>query len=267
MGKKPLLFVLQSHISLGILIILKRKKGAKYMIRIAVADDDRECTTQLCQYIEDFSRESGYNCDVTVYHDGDELVERYKAQFDIILLDVEMPFLNGMTAAEMIRRQDPEVIIIFITNMAQYAIRGYAVDALDYVLKPVNYFAFSQRLSRAIQRMDRRERTYLTIPVKGGAVKLAVRDIYYVESRGHQLIYHTRTGDHSAAGGTIQQAEEDLKDHGFFRSNKGYLVNLEHVDGVRDGCALVHGEQLIISRTRKSAFLEALTNYVSGLGR
>lgn len=69
-----------------------------------------------------------------------------------------------------------------------------------------------------------------------------MRDIYYVESRGHQLIYHTRTGDHAAAGGTIQQAEEDLKTHGFFRSNKGYLVNLEHVDGVRDGCVLIHGD-------------------------
>ena len=237
------------------------------MIRIAVADDDRDCTRQLCQYIDDFARESGQSCDVTVYHDGDELVERYKAQFDIILLDVEMPFLNGMTAAEMIRRQDPEVIIIFITNMAQYAIRGYAVDALDYVLKPVNYFAFSQRLSRAIRRLDRRETAYLTVPVKGGAMKLAVRDIYYVESRGHQLIYHTRTGECTAAGGTIQQAESDLKGHSFFRSNKGYLVNLEHVDGVRDGCVLIHGEQLIISRTRKSAFLEALTNYVSGVGK
>lgn len=237
------------------------------MIRIAIADDDRDCTKQLGQYIDDFARESGLSCDVTVYHDGDELVERYKAQFDIILLDVEMPFLNGMTAAEMIRRQDPEVIIIFITNMAQYAIRGYAVDALDYVLKPVNYFAFSQKLGRAIHRLARREVSYLTVPVKGGALKLAVRDIYYVESRGHQLIYHTRTGDCTAAGGTIQQAEEELKDQHFFRSNKGYLVNLEHVDGVRDGCALIHGEQLIISRTRKNAFLEALTNYVSGVGR
>ena len=237
------------------------------MIRIAVADDDKECTRQLCQYIDDFSRESGHNCDVTVYHDGDELVERYKAQFDIILLDVEMPFLNGMTAAEMIRRQDPEVIIIFITNMAQYAIRGYAVDALDYVLKPVNYFAFSQRLSRAIQRLGRRETAYLTIPVKGGAMKLAVGDIWYVESRGHQLIYHTRTGELTAAGGTIQQAEEALTEHHFFRSNKGYLVNLEHVDAIREDNAVVHGETVQVSRARKKSFLDALNNYLGEVSK
>ena len=66
-----------------------------------------------------------------------------------------MKFMDGMSAAEEIRKVDTEVVIIFITNMAQYAIRGYAVDALDYVLKPVSYFAFSQRLSRAIGRMKK----------------------------------------------------------------------------------------------------------------
>ena len=204
---------------------------------------------------------------MTVYSDGDELVERYRAQFDIILLDVEMPFLNGMTAAEMIRRQDPEVILIFITNMPQYAIRGYAVDALDYVLKPVNYFAFSQRLERAIRRLGRREAVYLTIPVKGGTMKVAADDVYYVESLGHQLIYHTRTGNYAATAGTIQQMENDLAPLHFFRCHKGYLVNLNHVDGIRDGCALVGDAQLPISRAKKAALLESLTAYISGVGR
>ncbi len=75
-------------------------------------------------------------------------------------MDVEMKFMDGMSAAEEIRKMDTEVVIIFITNMAQYAIRGYAVDALDYVLKPVSYFAFSQRLNRAIGRMKKRDKDY-----------------------------------------------------------------------------------------------------------
>ena len=237
------------------------------MIRIAIADDDALCAQELRRYIDDYAKESGHRFEVTVYSDGDELVERYRAQFDIILLDVEMPFLNGMTAAEMIRRQDPEVILIFITNMPQYAIRGYAVDALDYVLKPVNYFAFSQRLERAIRRLGRREAVYLTIPVKGGTMKVAADDVYYVESLGHQLIYHTRTGNYAATAGTIQQMENDLAPLHFFRCHKGYLVNLNHVDGIRDGCALVGDAQLPISRAKKAALLESLTAYISGVGR
>ncbi len=237
------------------------------MIRIAIADDDVQCAGQLRQYVDDYARESGNRCEVTVYHDGDELVEGYRAQFDIILLDVEMPFLNGMTAAELIRRQDPEVILIFITNMAQYAIRGYAVNALDYVLKPVNYFAFSQCLDRAVHRLGRRRTVYLTVPIRGGAMKLAAEDVYYVESLGHQLVYHARTGDYAATAGTIQQAETDLAPINFFRCHKGYLVNLGHVDGIRDGFALVQGQKLPIGRTKKTAFLEALANYISGMGR
>lgn len=231
------------------------------MIHIAIVEDEDSCAGELGEYLSRYQAESREVMAVTRFSDGDEIVEGYKNQFDIILMDVEMRFLDGMTAAEEIRRVDPEVVIIFITNMAQYAIRGYAVDALDYVLKPVSYFAFSQRLDRAITRMKRREERFLTVPVKGGAQKLKVSQIYYVESQGHNLIYHTAAGS-CVSPGTMREAEERLGDLRFFRGNKGYLINLEHVDGVQDGCALVHGERLLLSRSRKNAFLEALANYV-----
>ena len=102
-----------------------------------------------------------------------------------------MEHMDGMKAAEWIRNLDEEVILIFITNMAQYAIRGYAVDALDYVLKPVSYFAFSQRLNRAIGRMKKREQKVIMVNIKGGAVRVNVANIYYIESQGHTLILHT----------------------------------------------------------------------------
>ena len=148
------------------------------MLHIAIVEDDPSYARQLQDYLGRYSRESGEPIEVAVYTDGDEIVEGYRAQFDLILLDVEMPFLDGMTAAEEIRRRDSEVVIIFITNMAQYAIKGYAVDALDYVLKPVSYFAFTQRLERAVARMKRRERKYLVIPVKGGSQKVDVSLLY-----------------------------------------------------------------------------------------
>lgn len=231
------------------------------MIRVAVVEDEAVYAAQLREYLARYAAQSGEALEVCCFSDGDEIVEGYRAQYDIILLDVQMKFMDGMTAAEEIRRRDPEVVIIFITNMAQYAIRGYAVDALDYVLKPVSYFAFSQRLDRAIARMKKRARRYMTIAVKGGALKLDIARIRYVESQGHNLVFHTDEGDHVAAG-TMKEAEEKLTGQGFFRCNKGYLVNLEQVDGVRDGCALVRGEALLISRPRKNEFLEALANFV-----
>ena len=132
---------------------------------------------------------------------------------------------------------------------------------MDYVLKPVSYFAFSQRLSRAIQRMKKRARRYMTISIKGGAQKLDIDKIYYVESQGHNLIFHTEQGDHVTSG-TMKDVEGKLEPLNFFRCNKGYLVNLEHVDSVQGGCALVGGKELLISRGRKNDFMEALANYV-----
>ena len=89
------------------------------MIRIAVAEDEKQYADQLQAYIQQYADQSGEIIDVTMYTDGDELIENYKAQFDLVLLDVEMPFLDGMSTAELIRKTDQEVVIIFITNMAQ----------------------------------------------------------------------------------------------------------------------------------------------------
>lgn len=176
-------------------------------------------------------------------------------------MDVEMSFMNGMTAAQEIRKLDPEVVIIFITNMVQYAIQGYSVGALDYVLKPVSYFAFSQRIDRAITRLKSRTRKYITIPVTGGVRKLEVSQIYYVESRNHDLTFHTQVGNLDSRL-TLRQVEEQLEGCHFFRGNNSYLINLEHVDGIQDNCAVVRGDLLKLSRPRKNAFMEALTDHL-----
>ena len=230
------------------------------MISIAIVEDEKMYAEQLVEYLHQYENDNGELFDITVYSDGDQIVNKYKSQFDIILMDVEMKFMDGMSAAEEIRKIDTEVVIIFITNMAQYAIRGYAVDALDYVLKPVSYFAFSQRLNRAISRMKKRETKMIMVNIKGGTVRLNLANIFYIESQGHTLILHTILGDYETTG-TMKEMEEKLCDMNFSRGNKGYLINLQHVDSVEDGCAVVNGEQLVISRPRKKEFMEALTAY------
>ena len=233
------------------------------MIRIAIAEDDPQCFAQLEQYIGDYGRETGRAFQVTHYDNGEDLVERYRPDYDLIFMDVDMPFMDGMTAAGYVRRQDPEVVIVFVTNLAQYAIQGYSVNALDYILKPVNYFSFAQRLGRALQYVKKREAACVTVPVKGGALKLEVDGIFYIERLGRQLMFHTHTGIHASTA-TLQQVEGALEGKGFARCNKGYLVNLAHVDAIQDGCAVVRGDRLLISRGRRGPFLEALSDQVGG---
>lgn len=230
------------------------------MIRIAIVEDEAHYKDQLVEFLKKFEQEFGEHIEITTYADGDEFVEDYKAQFDIILMDVQMRFMDGMSAAEEIRKMDSEVVIMFITNMAQYAIKGYAVDALDYILKPISYFQFSQRLNRAIERMKRREEHYITIKVKGGVKRFQISDIYYIESQGHKLIYATKLGEIETSG-TMKELEEQLAGYHFFRGNKGYFINLEHVEGMNDIFAIVKGKELLISRPKRKAFMEALSTY------
>lgn len=230
------------------------------MIRIAIVEDEELYVKELKKYLEEYQKSFGEEFEITIFRDGDGITAKYKAQYDIILMDIQMKFVDGMTAAEEIRKADTEVVIIFITNMTRYAIRGYEVDALDYILKPVSYFAFSQKLSKAIGRIKKKSNKHVTIQVKGGVLRLDVSDIYYIESVGHNLIYHTSTGEHMSAG-TLKSIEEEFANMGFSRCNKCYLINLKHVEGVKDKCAIVRGEALQISRPRMSAFMQDLTKY------
>lgn len=149
------------------------------MPRIAVVDDQPDMRQQLCSMIDQYSRENNCMLEVTAFSDGAQIITNYCKGFDIIFLDIEMPELGGMDAAERIRTVDPDVVLVFVTNMAQYAIRGYEVDALDFVLKPVNYYQFSTKLARALQRVQRRKGGQIALQTAGGRAA--------AEHRGHLL--------------------------------------------------------------------------------
>ena len=233
------------------------------MVRIALVEDDLQYRTQLHEYIMQYASSTGEPISVTEFSDGDEIALHYKADYDIILMDIEMTFMDGMTAAEEIRQKDRDVVIIFITNSPQYAIKGYAVDALDYILKPVSYFAFSQRLERALSRMRRREEKYFTVTTRDGTHRVAFSHLYYVESNGHNLLYHTAEGVLQSSG-SMREAESQFAGEHFARCNQCYLVNLQHTEAVVEDEVIVHGERLRFSRSRKKAFLSELNAYFAG---
>lgn len=235
------------------------------MTRIAIVEDEAAVREQLAGYVQRYTRQYGTPFEVTEFADGMEILEDYRPQFDIIFLDVEMKHLDGMETARRIRERDGGVLIVFITNMAQYAIRGYAVGALDYVLKPVPYFAFSQQLQKVEAQLRRRTRHYLAVPVEGGLRRLDTSCIYYIESEGHRVHFYTEEGDF-AAPGALKALEEKLADRPFARCNSGYLVNLAQVQAVQQNTVEVGPYELQVSRPKRKSFLAALTDYIGGDG-
>ncbi len=237
------------------------------MIRIAVVEDEGSYQRQMEQYLERYQQEHDVRFQVAVFSDGVSMAYQYHPDFDLIFMDIELGAVNGMEVAEQIRKRDGEVVIIFVTNMPQYAMRGYAVEAMDYVLKPLSYYAFAQRMDRALERMRRRGRQYITVSTgKGSLQKLEVGEIRYVEVQEHTLIYHMG-GEKLAVSGSMRETERKLEGKGFFRCNKGYLVNLDFVDGIQEEDAIVDGERVQISRAKKKAFLDALNNRMNEVSK
>ena len=234
--------------------------GENYMLRIAAVDDEAEMTLLLKNYIERYAAERGRQFVVETYSGGFELLGESKFP-DIIFLDIEMPNLSGMETARAIRERDAACVIIFITNIARYAIEGYSVNALDYILKPVNYRSFAFKMRRAEEVAEKMQKNTITVTVKYGKQRIAVSDIYYVEVVRHKLTYHTADGD-VEVWDSMKNAQAQLSSYGFALCNVCYLVNLRQVKAVVENEVAVGKYRLKISRQKKNDFLDALTGYM-----
>jgi len=165
-----------------------------------------------------------------------------------------------MAAAEKIRKVDSDVIIIFITSTVQYAVQGYAVDALGYVLKPVPYTQFEQLFDKAITRVNaKKQHVYVKVSVDDKQMKLDCDTISYIESQRNNVIIHTDDMDYTTIG-PLKRFDEMLMEHGFSKCHNAYIVNLSRVEAVqKEEVLLTNGVALPISRARKKEFMAALT--------
>ena len=231
------------------------------MINICIVEDEREHYEVLKNYIEKCALEQKQECNITWLTDGIDIVDDYKSQYDIIYLDIQMKHLNGMEAAEKIRAIDNEVVMIFITSTVSYAVQGYTVDALGYVLKPVPFVAFSKLFEKAIERVvARQKKTYVRISADDKQLKLDCDSIVFIESQRNNVLIHCTDTEYVTVG-PLKRFEEMLNNNGFSKCHNAYLVNLSKVEAVqKDEIVLMSGDTLPISRARKKEFMVELTN-------
>ncbi|NMI05725.1 response regulator transcription factor [Paenibacillus sp. SZ31] len=232
------------------------------IIKIAIVEDDINQARLLESHLTNYSAEKGLSFNIVHFSQAVALLENYESNFDIIFMDIQLPYMNGMDAARSIRLLDKKVILIFITNLTQYAIQGYEVEALDYMLKPVEYFDFALKMSRAMQRLNDNPKDEILIPSDKGMLKVSPKSIRYVETEGHHVIYHSVENSFRQYA-TISSIEKKMHGYDFFRCNNCYLVNLAYVQRVHGyTVTLDGGVELRISQPRKKAFVNKLMEYV-----
>ena len=124
----------------------------KVMIRIALVEDEENNVKEINSYLKRYSKE--YNVEIQISNFGyaNLFLSQYNNNFDIVLMDIGLSDIDGMTAIRKLREIDNNVLVIFVTNLAQYAVNGYEVDAFDFLVKPVSYYNLVLKINRALEK-------------------------------------------------------------------------------------------------------------------
>ncbi|MBO4990230.1 MAG: response regulator transcription factor [Clostridia bacterium] len=231
------------------------------MLEIAILDDEEENLRVLEGYIARYCESEKIEYRVQFYKEALSFVEKYKAIYDIIFMDVEMPLMDGFSAARKIRKIDGETVLIFVTKMAQYAVKGYEVSAMDYVVKPVSYAQFYIKFKRAVASAVAKKSVDYYIKRQNCIVKLNVRDIRYIETSGRVCTFHTVNGDYETYA-TLYNVKEDLKRYSFLQCNAYTLVNPSYITGAKGLSILMNDTEIAVSRPRKKDFFRELNEWI-----
>lgn len=240
-------------------------------MKIAIVEDEAEPRALLLEYLERFQKERPhFSYESELFSSAEDFLAKIQEgqEFDLLFLDIELTGINGFEMAKKLRETNQSTDIIFVTNLNQYAVKGYEVDAMDYCLKPLTYPDFLLKITKAIRRYLRDARQKLVkTDVNGATVIMLAKDILYVEITKHYLTYHLIDGRDVMVRGSMKEAAEELSVPGFFRTNSCYIVNMKNIESIAKDEIIIRGRKnlLPISRARKSAFLEAFASYIGAL--
>lgn len=234
------------------------------MYRVLIAEDTPADAEILRTYVERYAVEHDIELEVAWTKTAFDLVED-ATHADLLFLDIEMPGITGMEGAALLRTVNQAIPIVFVTNLAQLAIRGYEVEALDFMVKPVSYEAFSLRMAKALRTLAANRDRTISLPVGGSTEVVFVDDIYYVEAYGHDVVFHLARGRELRMRNTLSAVESQLPANQFVRISRSVIVNIAQVSRYHGPeLMLFDGTELTFGRRMRKAALEKITDYLGG---
>lgn len=235
--------------------------GGIMKLSVAIIEDDISAAYELKRYLTEFGLQNEHTFSISRFEDAVAFLRDYQPHYDVIFMDIKMPGIDGMSAAEQLRQIDPVTMLIFVTSMVQYAVQGYDVSAFDFIVKPINPTAFTMKMRRAMRALKLSKGNELTLNVNGVTHVFPASAVQYIEVMNHSLTYHTEQGVFSVRG-KLATVEQSLPEESFFRCSVSYLINLRYVTQFTGEQVCVAGEWLRVSRSKKKELATAMAAYL-----
>lgn len=235
------------------------------MLHVAICDDDRALLKDLDREVELWAKEGQLAYTVELFTTGDAFLFSWEKEknIDILLLDIEMPGTDGMELAKRLRQKGERISIIFVTGNPDFALEGYDLEAVSYLVKPVKRDRLRAALNRAVSLSGRREA--LLVPVSAGEVeKVYVSDLCLMESMDHETMLFMRDGRNVVCKESLRQLEQELigKQESFFRPHRSYMINLGFVERItRKDVQMANGMLIPIARGKWGELSQAYMRY------
>ena len=233
----------------------------KQNINVCIVEDDHVSLNKLIEYLEKFQLDNEVNFSIDSFLTASDFKEKFNGQYDIIFMDIDLSDGNGMELIRHVRMMDENVVVVFVTNLVQYAVKGYEVHAYSFIVKPITYYNLYVNLLNILEHINKKVDSDIWISNKDGKEKISISSIYYIEVVQHMLYYHTTEGIFKATG-SLNNVQDILKGSHFALCNRCYLVNLKHVKAIKQNEVIVGKDTLLISKYKKKDFISALNDYL-----
>jgi DNA-binding LytR/AlgR family response regulator len=231
------------------------------IIKVAIVEDNDAESAVLQDAIARYGEEKKVQFAVERFKSAEPFLEKNSFDLDIVFMDIELPDgMDGMRAAKKFRKLNGIALLIFVTNMKKYAVNGYEVGALNYILKPLKYYSFAMTMDRALRSINEKRSAPVRFRTENGYKAMDCCDIYYIEIMKHDLIFHTVDGEFYNYG-TLNEWEKKLTPYNFVRCSSSTLVNLRHITEIRADEIVIAGDAIRLGRSKKKVFMQSLAKF------
>lgn len=230
-------------------------------VRIAVVENELNVAQNDIVLLERYAKENSVSLETAIFQNGYEFLDT-EEEFDAVLMDIDMPGLNGMEVAEKLREKNKTIDIIFTTNLPQFAVDGYKVQALDFVIKPVTFPNLSFAMEKVVEKKRNIVNGSFFLRIGGFARRIHNEEVLYIEMVNHYIVLHETDMEPVRIRGSLKMIDDLLNPEIFVKINSGIIINISKVSSFENGLVLMEdGSNLPLSRSHKKDFAVRLAEF------